>query len=119
MPAGPDGLLGLLGMLGPERFTCRVPAMPAPAASQVHAAVLRGSNKEVVIKVLKPGVEDVLTTGEACKEHGIMWRLLHSGTAGTGLPATTQSRVPSMWRRLHSGAAGAGSPTPPPRSLTC
>ena len=29
---------------------------------QVHAAVLRGSNKEVVIKVLKPGVQDVLTT---------------------------------------------------------
>eukprot|EP00891_Asterochloris_glomerata_P001329 jgi/Astpho2/1329/e_gw1.00024.15.1_t len=28
----------------------------------VHAAVLRGSNKEVVIKVLKPGVQDVLTT---------------------------------------------------------
>ncbi|KAL4855170.1 putative aarF domain-containing protein kinase [Chlorella vulgaris] len=27
----------------------------------VHAAVLRGSNKEVVIKVLKPGVQDVLT----------------------------------------------------------
>ncbi|PSC67556.1 hypothetical protein C2E20_8783 [Micractinium conductrix] len=30
--------------------------------AQVHSAVLRGSNKEVVIKVLKPGVEDVLTT---------------------------------------------------------
>ena len=29
---------------------------------QVHAARLRGSQKEVVIKVLKPGVEDVLTT---------------------------------------------------------
>ena len=26
------------------------------------AAVLRGSNKEVVVKVLKPGVEDILTT---------------------------------------------------------
>lgn len=39
---------------------------PKPLASasvaQVHAAVLRGSNKEVVIKVLKPGTEDVLTT---------------------------------------------------------
>ncbi len=35
----------------------------AATAAQVHAAVLRGSNKEVVIKVLKPGVEDVLTTG--------------------------------------------------------
>lgn len=28
---------------------------------QVHAARLRGSQKEVVIKVLKPGIEDVLT----------------------------------------------------------
>eukprot|EP00976_Prorocentrum_cordatum_P115445 1196012-Prorocentrum_minimum.AAC.5 len=27
----------------------------------VHGAVLRGSNKEVVLKVLKPGVSDVLT----------------------------------------------------------
>lgn len=27
---------------------------------QVHAAVLKGSNKEVVLKVLKPGVSDVL-----------------------------------------------------------
>jgi aarF domain-containing kinase len=38
---------------------------PVPLASasiaQVHAAVLRNSGKEVVIKVLKPGVEDVLT----------------------------------------------------------
>ena len=37
---------------------------PKPLASasvaQVHAAVLKGSNKEVVVKVLKPGVEDVL-----------------------------------------------------------
>jgi hypothetical protein len=30
-------------------------------SSQVHAARLRGSQKEVVIKVLKPGVEDILT----------------------------------------------------------
>lgn len=39
---------------------------PKPLATasiaQVHAAVLRGSGKEVVIKVLKPGVEDTLTT---------------------------------------------------------
>ena len=39
---------------------------PEPLASasiaQVHAAVLKSSRKEVVIKVLKPGVEDVLTT---------------------------------------------------------
>ncbi|KAK9817683.1 hypothetical protein WJX72_000601 [[Myrmecia] bisecta] len=38
---------------------------PVPLAcasvAQVHSAVLRGSNKEVVIKVLKPGVEDILT----------------------------------------------------------
>ena len=37
---------------------------PKPLATasvaQVHAAVLKGSNKEVVVKVLKPGVEDVL-----------------------------------------------------------
>ncbi|EFN59765.1 hypothetical protein CHLNCDRAFT_59540 [Chlorella variabilis] len=41
-----------------------VDLQPLATASiaQVHAAVLRGSNKEVVIKVLKPGVEDVLTT---------------------------------------------------------
>jgi len=39
---------------------------PKPLASasvaQVHAAVLAGSNQQVVVKVLKPGVEDVLTT---------------------------------------------------------
>jgi len=39
---------------------------PVPLASasiaQVHAAVLRGSRREVVIKVLKPGVEDSLIT---------------------------------------------------------
>lgn len=39
---------------------------PTPLATasiaQVHSAVLRGSGKDVVIKVLKPGVEDTLTT---------------------------------------------------------
>lgn len=39
---------------------------PVPLATasvaQVHTAVLRDSQKEVVLKVLKPGVEDVLTT---------------------------------------------------------
>ena len=39
---------------------------PVPLASasvaQVHAAILRGSRREVVIKVLKPGVEDTLVT---------------------------------------------------------
>ncbi|EIE24521.1 ABC1-domain-containing protein [Coccomyxa subellipsoidea C-169] len=39
---------------------------PVPLASasvaQVHAAVLKDSGKEVVVKVLKPGVEDVLAT---------------------------------------------------------
>ena len=39
---------------------------PKPLATasiaQVHAAVLRGSGKEVVIKVLKPGVTDTLTS---------------------------------------------------------
>lgn len=39
---------------------------PTPLASasvaQVHCATLRDSQKEVVLKVLKPGVEDVLTT---------------------------------------------------------
>ncbi|GFR40256.1 hypothetical protein Agub_g828 [Astrephomene gubernaculifera] len=39
---------------------------PTPLASasvaQVHAAVLRESGKKVVVKVLKPGVEDVLST---------------------------------------------------------
>lgn len=43
-----------------------VDATPLATASiaQVHAAVLRGSRKEVVIKVLKPGVEDTLITGQ-------------------------------------------------------
>lgn len=40
----------------PLRWQCRVPLL-----LQVHAAVLKGSRKDVVIKVLKPGVEDVLT----------------------------------------------------------
>lgn len=46
-------------------WPCLLPTPPRPRLRplQVHAAVLRGSNKEVVIKVLKPGVEDVLTTG--------------------------------------------------------
>lgn len=39
---------------------------PIPLASasvaQVHAAILRGSRRDVVIKVLKPGVEDTLVT---------------------------------------------------------
>eukprot|EP00884_Botryococcus_braunii_P021730 jgi/Botrbrau1/8240/Bobra.0392s0035.1 len=39
---------------------------PVPLASasiaQVHAGVLRDSNKEIVVKVLKPGVEDILST---------------------------------------------------------
>jgi hypothetical protein len=33
--------------------------LPPP---QVHSAVLAGSGKEVVIKVLRPGTEDVLLT---------------------------------------------------------
>lgn len=42
----------------------RVDSTPLATASiaQVHSAVLRGSGKDVVIKVLKPGVEDTLTT---------------------------------------------------------
>ena len=36
--------------------------MATASVAQVHEATLRTSNKEVVIKVLKPGVEDVLTT---------------------------------------------------------
>ncbi|KAL4529909.1 hypothetical protein Ndes2526A_g04652 [Nannochloris sp. 'desiccata'] len=41
-----------------------VDPVPLAAASvaQVHSAVLRGSRQEVVIKVLKPGVEDTLVT---------------------------------------------------------
>lgn len=39
---------------------------PVPLATasvaQVHAAVLKNSNKQVVLKVLKPGVEDVLSS---------------------------------------------------------
>ena len=48
-------------MIGCKLQAVRTPHCPRPA--QVHAAVLRGSGKEVVIKVLKPGVEDTLTTG--------------------------------------------------------
>ena len=44
--------------LKPDCCCCR------RCSRQVHAAVLKGSNKDVVIKVIKPGVEDVLTTGE-------------------------------------------------------
>jgi predicted unusual protein kinase regulating ubiquinone biosynthesis (AarF/ABC1/UbiB family) len=60
---------------------------PVPLASasiaQVHTAVLKGSNKEVVLKVLKPGVSDILTAdlsflyaplvvfGCACFEGGV------------------------------------------------
>lgn len=51
----------------------RAPVCLLPAAWQVHAAVLRGSNKEVVIKVLKPGVEDVLTTGGCWRCCGWGW----------------------------------------------
>ncbi|KAG1666892.1 hypothetical protein FOA52_013525 [Chlamydomonas sp. UWO 241] len=35
-------------------------AMASASVAQVHCAVLKGSRKEVVIKVLKPGVEDIL-----------------------------------------------------------
>ena len=40
----------------------KAPPYPPYLLLQVHAAVLKGSRKNVVIKVLKPGVEDVLTT---------------------------------------------------------
>jgi len=52
-----------LGMALEDVFES-VETTPLATASiaQVHAAVLRGSGKEVVIKVLKPGVEDTLTT---------------------------------------------------------
>lgn len=33
-----------------------------PTCLQVHSAVLAGSRKEVVVKVLRPGTEDVLLT---------------------------------------------------------
>ena len=36
--------------------------MATASVAQVHEAILKASNKEVVIKVLKPGVEDILTT---------------------------------------------------------
>lgn len=51
-----------LGMALEDIFSS-VDPLPLASASiaQVHTAVLRNSGKEVVIKVLKPGVEDVLT----------------------------------------------------------
>lgn len=36
--------------------------LASASVAQVHAAVLRGSRRDVVIKVLKPGVEDTLVT---------------------------------------------------------
>ncbi|MEW5308611.1 MAG: hypothetical protein WDW38_000556 [Sanguina aurantia] len=39
--------------------------LASASVAQVHRAVLKGSNKDVVIKVLKPGVEDVLNTDMA------------------------------------------------------
>eukprot|EP00210_Caulerpa_lentillifera_P006213 g5936.t1 len=47
-----------------ESAFSRVDSTPLASASiaQVHAATLKSSNKEVVIKVLKPGVESVLKT---------------------------------------------------------
>ena len=52
-----------LGMALEDVFETVDPKPLATASiAQVHAAVLRGSGKEVVIKVLKPGVEDTLTT---------------------------------------------------------
>jgi aarF domain-containing kinase len=46
-----------------EVFTYIDPKPLATASiAQVHTAILKNSNKEVVIKVLKPGVEDVLQT---------------------------------------------------------
>jgi aarF domain-containing kinase len=37
-------------------------ALASASVAQVHAAVLRGSRQDVAIKVLKPGVEDALST---------------------------------------------------------
>lgn len=52
-----------LGMALEDVFES-VDTVPLASASiaQVHSAVLRGSRREVVLKVLKPGVEDTLTT---------------------------------------------------------
>jgi len=50
--------------LGPlDSIFSSIEEVPIASASiaQVHGAVLRGSNKEVVLKVLKPGVSDILT----------------------------------------------------------
>ena len=52
-----------LGQPIDEVFTYVDPKPLATASvAQVHSAVLRASNKEVVIKVLKPGVADILNT---------------------------------------------------------
>ena len=47
----------------PDRAFASIDPVPLASASiaQVHSAVLKSSQKDVVIKVLKPGVEDVLT----------------------------------------------------------
>jgi len=71
------------------------PALPTlPIGVQVHAAVLRGSNKEVVIKVLKPGVEDVLTTGEWGGHANDRGGLAHALWARDGSPSLLLPSLP-------------------------
>ncbi len=55
--------------------------------------MLRGSNKEVVIKVLKPGVQDVLTTGE-CRCGGELSMSLTTSSE-MPYPACVQALTPS------------------------
>jgi hypothetical protein len=56
----------LAGWAGGCCAQAQAQAQPSPLPrllpAQVHSAILKASNKEVVLKVLKPGVEDTLTT---------------------------------------------------------
>ncbi len=45
-----------------QQNTSLSPLLSALLHTQVHTAVLAGSGKEVVVKVLRPGTEDVLIT---------------------------------------------------------
>jgi hypothetical protein len=61
--------------------------------SQVHAAVLAGSGKEVVVKVVKPGTSDIISadlnavrggaTGRACRD-GPRTCLAHGSAVASG-----------------------------------
>ena len=107
---------------------------PVPLATasvaQVHAAVLAGSRKEVVLKVLKPGVEDTLRVDldalarcrlEDSTSHRrfecqtprrrrcsprARWRSCSRAWSGPRWPAWWRTSARPCWRRWTSGRSG-------------